>query len=205
MTSKRVVSVLAVGAVIVATSAGVLLADVPKRIEEVMGPRKIHTVIPETPKLPAQVRAVLARPVPLDDQLPAPAIVNGSTQAHMITAKTSDVATIEATLRPIASQWNDPGVFQINSVWQVTPDITIATGFFDGVLLPGLVTLPSKGTPRFVPLPAIGGGGPATIHGVKDSWVLIQTGLSYVVYNYQTGAVDVSDQNATPGNRTQLK
>lgn len=166
-------------------------------------------------KAPLSTRRTTAVPVVVDGAVPAlpefptpkipiPLPPYDDSQPHPLPVETVAVDKIKQTVEEKAQGWNDPGTFHVNSLWQISTELQVASGFYDGVLTAGVVTLPLEGVPQFHAVPKVGGGGPATIVGVRDDWVLIRTGLSYVVFNYRTGESNVSDENANPGQRTVL-
>lgn len=169
------------------------------------------SVLAETPKtrLAPPVPVVVDGPVPALPEFPAPRIpIPGPpydrSEPHPLPMESVDLIKIASAVEEAAQGWGVPGTFHVNSLWQITSGLQVAAGFYDGVLTAGVVTLPSEGRPRFYPLPKVGGGGPATIIGMKDHWVLIRTGLSYVVFDHRTNESHRSDEYGNPGGRTVL-
>ncbi len=167
-------------------------------------------VKPVSQKPQPSIPVILAGPVPPARRLPEPNIPIAQppydeSVPHPLPIDNVDVARVRGAVEEAARNWARPGTFHVNSYWRIAAELRVASGFLDGVMVAGVVTLPTEGPARFYPFSKSGGGGgPATIVGVRGDWVLVRHGLTYGVFNYRTGETDISDENANPGKRTVL-
>lgn len=124
--------------------------------------------------------------------LPVPQQPYTSNEPHPISTSTFTSSIVRSSVTPGPNQ----GQFVVNSAWQITPNLSVASGSFQTSGEPGIITLTSSGVTSFTPLAPDGATGPAYIKGVKGDWVLIAQGYGYAVFNFQTHQTARSDQNA---------
>lgn len=113
-----------------------------------------------------------------------------------------NLQAIEQVMAPNTSPGLEPDRFEVQSFWQVAPDLQVAAGRFTEALTPALVVMPTPGKPSYIPLLPNDDDSPVLIIGVERTWVLVRVGHGYQVFNYYTNEVTESDTSATPGKRT---
>lgn len=123
---------------------------------------------------------------------------NSTSPPHPIDAETVTGDVISEAASPFSNRHESMGEFQVVSAWQVDVDLEVAAGGFTGTGHPGIITIPSGGTPELITFPVSGAPGPAWIKDVKGDLVLIAQGHGHVVYDFKTGRVSRSDEDGNP-------
>lgn len=153
---------------------------------------------PDTPNpTPQQIAQDIAKMTPPASTLSVPNPPYASNESHPADINSVASSTISQALTTAGFPSTfEP--FQVDSVWQINSQLTVVSGFSLTAGTPGIITIPSVGTPNFWPFAPIGAPGDAYIKGVKGSEVLVRQGVGYAVFNYNTHKILLSDQNADP-------